>query len=69
MRTIAENILGETTSRTGMDLYEYRLSVCKRLQEDIDQDWDNETTTYYFSDGSYIVDHNGELKAYTESEE
>lgn len=27
----------------------------------VDQDWDNETTTYVFNDGSELVDCNGHL--------
>lgn len=35
-----------------------------KSKNDIDQDWDLETTTYNFADGSKLVDNNGNLTDY-----
>lgn len=61
-KTIAEKFLNQTTSRFGTDHYMFLISELDRLDYPKDQDWDAETTTYTFPDGSEIVDQNGDLR-------
>ncbi|MCP3673976.1 MAG: hypothetical protein GY829_05845 [Gammaproteobacteria bacterium] len=52
---IAMNLLNEKIS------YDEKISKSEDKAIYVDQDWQAEETSYYFDDGSWIVDNNGEL--------
>ncbi|MHB8372244.1 MAG: hypothetical protein ACYDBI_05995 [Thermoplasmataceae archaeon] len=61
-KTIAGLIMSEVTSRSGSDLYEYQIGQAESLCSEKDQNWEAETTTYFFKDRSRLIDNNGQLK-------
>lgn len=44
--------------------YDAFVAECEEKAGDIDQDWDTETTTYEFMDGSVIVLNNSDVHTY-----
>lgn len=63
--SIAEQIKDYHTARPSEDGYYDAMTIeCEEKAVEIDQDWDNETTTYTFADGSAMVQTTEEFFAY-----
>jgi len=68
--TIAANLKSHYVDldvSTGLEVikdYDSFVSECEDKSEDIEQDFDNESTSYSFVDGSVIVWSGSEIRAY-----